>query len=154
MAMISGEDITRSVQIWWRDSFPPAVATIYPGQQIETSQLAEWVELWVDAWHDRLRRDVAPDELLVSITVHCFSRHPTQATKVQSLADGARAALARQMIDVLDFSVSGTPVVAQLRTREAETRDLTRSHSETTRGVLHHVVVTVTAVVQELVTAE
>jgi len=152
--MISGEDITRSVQIWWRDNFPPAVTTIYPGQQIETSQLAEWVELWVDAWNDRLRRDVAPDELLASITVHCFSRHPTQATRVQSLADGARAALARQMIDVLYFSVSGAPVVAQLRTREAETRDLTRSHSETTRGMLHHVVVTVTAVVQELVTAE
>lgn len=152
--MISGEDITRSVQVWWRDTFSPSVATIYPGQQIETSPLAEWVELWVDAWHDRLRRDVAPDELLVSITVHCFSRHPTQATRVQSLADAARAAVARHKIDVHDFSASGTPVVAQLRTREAETRDLTRSHSETTRGVLHHVVVTVTAVVQELVTAE
>lgn len=152
--MINGDDITRSVQVWWRDSFPPAVATIYPGQQVETAQLAEWVELWVDAWHDRLRRDVAPDELLVSITAHCFSRHPTQATKAQSLADAARGALARHKIDVLDFSVSGTPTVAQLRTREAETRDLTRNHSETTRGVLHHVVVTVTAVVQELVVVE
>ena len=151
MAMISGEDITRSVQVYWRDTLSPAVTTVYPGQQVETSQLTEWVELWIDAWNDRLRRDAAPDELLVSITVHCFSRHPTQATQVQALADGARGVLARKLISIADFSMSGTPVVAQLRTREAETRDLTRSHGETTRGVLHHVVVMVTAVVQEIV---
>lgn len=150
--MISGEDISRSVQVHWRDTFEPPVTTIYPGEQVETSQLAEWVELWVDVWLDRVRRDAAPDELLVSITAHCFSRHPTEATRAQALATGARAALARRMIDVFDFSLSGPPVVAHLRTREAETRDLTRSHAETTRGVLHHVVVTVTGVVQELVT--
>jgi hypothetical protein len=152
--MISSEDITRSVQVHWRDTFEPPVTTIYAGEQVETSLLMEWVELWVDAWLDRVRRDVAPDELLVAITAHCFSRHATEATRVQALATSARAALARQMIDVHDYSESGPPLVAHLRTREAETRDLTRSHAETTRGVLHHVVVTVTAVVQELVAAE
>jgi hypothetical protein len=150
--MISSEDITRSVQVHWRDTFEPPVTTIYPGEQVETSQLMEWVELWVDAWLDRVRRDVAPDELLVSITAHCFSRHATDATRAQALATSARSALARQMIDIHEFSESGSPVVADLRMREVETRDLTRSHAESTRGVVHHVVVTVTGVVQELVT--
>lgn len=139
--MVSCEAIVRSVQVHWRDQFT-AAPTIYPGHQLDTSGLAAWVELWADATDDLVRRDGSPDQQAVWLTVHCFSRDRQAATLVQSLAALARDVIARQLIDVRDYEQSGDPLIARLRTREAEIRDLTRIDDAEHRGVLRHVVVT------------
>jgi hypothetical protein len=139
--MVSCEMMVRSVQVCWRDEFA-AAPTIYPGQQIDTSGLAAWAELWVDAWDEPVRRDSSPDQLWVWLTVHCFTREPLQATRVHHLAATARGVISRRTINVRDYSSSEEPVIAHLRMREAETRDLTRDEGAADRGVLRHIVVT------------
>lgn len=139
--MVSSEMLVRSVQVSWRDEFS-AAPTIYPGMQLETAAVPAWVELWVDAQDEFVRRDGSPDQQAVWVSVHCFSRDAQAATRVQGLADAARNVISRRMIDVRDYSLSGEPLIGRLRMREAEVRDLTRDEGTDTRGVLRHIVLT------------
>jgi hypothetical protein len=148
--MVSCEMVVRSVQVCWRDEFA-AAPTIYPGQQIDTSGLAAWAELWVDAWDEAVRRDISPDQQWVWLTVHCFTREPLEATHIHNLAATARGIISRRTIDVRDFSLSGEPLLARLRMHEAEARDLTRDEGAADRGVLRHVVVTCRGRLEETV---
>jgi hypothetical protein len=138
--MVSCEMIVRSVQARWRDEFV-AAPTVYPGQQLDTSGLAAWVELWVDAWDEPVRREISPDRQSVWLSVHCFTREPLQATRVHNLAAAARDIVSRRTIEVRDYTLSEEPLIARLRMREAEARDLTRDEGAADRGVLRHVVV-------------
>jgi hypothetical protein len=140
--MLKLEHITARVFTHWRDVFPLSVRTVYPGMRVDAVDLDEWVELWVDAWRKPVRRGIASDELDVSITVHCFSRHATDKGAVQRLVDAVRGTLGGAFIVVRDFLESGEPVVGWLMVLEPEARELTRVHAEELRGALHHVVVT------------
>ena len=146
--MVDCEMMVRSVLVCWRHEFS-AAATIYAGQQINTAGLPAWVELWVDAWDDAVRRNGSPDQQWVWVSVHCFSREPLEATRVQRLAAAARVVLARRLIDVRDYSTSDEPIVARIRMRESDARELTREEGEETRGVLRHIVVTCRGRVEE-----
>lgn len=139
--MVNCEAIVRSVQVYWRDEFT-AAPTIYAGQRLDTAGLAAWVELWVDATEDIVRRDGSADQQSVWLTVHCFSRDRQALTLVNGVAASARSAIARRLIAVRDFEQSGDPIIARLRTREADVRDLTRIDDDEQRGVLRHLVVT------------
>ena len=150
--MVTAEAITRSLHDHWSVGFT-ASTTAYPGQQLETSALADWVELWVEMWDEAIRRDVAPCAVDVAVTVHCFSRSVSAVTRGQRLADAARSVLSHQTIEVRDFEMSGEPLLGHVRLREAETRDLTRRDGDENRGVLQHVVVVVGGRADSLVAA-
>lgn len=138
--MVGIDAITRSVQVHWGSVFG-ACPTIHPGQQADLANDTAWVELWVDTWDEQPRRNDGPQRMTVAVTVHCFSRHPTDMAELRTIADAARGALGRQLIAVRDFEQEGAPVLGYLRLRETELRDLTRVHDEETRGALRHVVV-------------
>lgn len=138
--MVGIDAITRSVHVHWGASFD-ACPTIHPGQQMETEDLAEWVELWVDSWGERARRGSGPDRTDVSVTVHCFSQHAAETARVHRVADAVRSALSGQLIAVRDYGMGGAPLVGRLRLREAELRELTRLDDDGLRGRLRHLVV-------------
>ncbi|REJ71578.1 MAG: hypothetical protein DWQ34_06095 [Planctomycetota bacterium] len=150
--MVTAEAITRSVQTFWAAGFS-ASATVYPGQQADTSALEEWVELWIESWEEAVRRDASPHIVRVNVTVHCFSRSATAATRVQELADAARDVLARQTIVIRDYDESGTPVLGHVRLREAEMHDMTRPQGAEHRGVLRHAVVAINGRAESLAEA-
>jgi hypothetical protein len=138
--MVGIDAITRSVHVHWDGAFS-ACPTVHPGEQIDTAAQTSWVELWVDVWNEEPRRNDSAERAIVSLTVHCFSRHATATAEVRGVVDAARAALSRRLIEVRDYDVSGAPLIGRLRLRETELRDLTRAHDDALRGALRHVVV-------------
>ena len=146
--MVGIDAITRSVHVHWADAFD-VCPTVHPGEQIDTASTTAWVELWVDAWDEERGRNDGPQRLPVAVTVHCFSRHATETAEVHQLADGARGALSRRLIEVRDHSDVGAPLLGHLRLRESELRDMTRAHDDELRGAMRHVVVLCRGVVEE-----
>ena len=147
--MVGIDAITRSVHVHWAETFD-VCPTVHPGQQIDTVTATAWIELWVDAWDEEPGRNESPQRLPISVTAHCFSRHATDLADVHRLADGARGALSRQLIDVRDYDQLAAPLLGYLRLRESEMRDLTRAHDDELRGALRHVVVVCRGVVEEV----
>lgn len=147
--MLTVESIERSVQVYWRDTFPAVAVTVYPGQRIDGTSLTEWVELWLDVWDERIRRTGARAGLTLFITVHCFSRDLTQTARLQQIADATRETLASKTISVLDYSLSGTPTVGHVRIGEPELRVLTRRRLNAEEDPLRQVTASFRAIVEE-----
>lgn len=147
--MLAIEDIVHSLHVHWANAFT-VCPTVHPGQQIDTSTVTAWAELWVDSWDEERGRSDGPQRLPVSVTLHCFSRHATETSDVHRLADGARTALSRQLVEIRDYSEVGTPLLGYLRLRESELRDMTRAHDDELRGMLRHVVVLCRGVAEEV----
>ena len=145
--MVGIDAITRSVHVHWDGAFS-ACPTVHPGEQINTAAQTSWVELWVDVWDEQARRTESPERAVVSVTVHCFSRHATATADVRGVVDAARTALSRQLIAVRDYELSGAPLIGHLRMRETELRDLTRAHDDALRGAVRHIVVLCRGVVE------
>lgn len=145
--MVGIDAITRSIHVHWDSQFSPC-PTLHPGEQIDTAAQTAWVELWVDVWDEEARRNDSPERAVVSVTVHCFSRHATATAEARGVVDAVRAALSRQLIAVRDYDQSGAPLIGRLRLRETELRDLTRAHDDALRGTLRHVVVLCRGVVE------
>lgn len=146
--MVGIDAITRSVHVHWDSQFS-ACPTVRSGEQIDAAAQTAWVELWVDVWDEEPRRNDSPERAVVSVTVHCFSRHPTVTAKVRGVVDAARGALSRRLIEVRDYEQSGAPLIGRLRLREAELRDLTRAHDDALRGSLRHIAVLCRGVMEE-----
>lgn len=138
--MVGIDAITRSLHVHWGDAFS-ACPTVHPGEQFDVAGRTAWVELWVDAWDEQPRRNDGPERMSVAVTVHCFSRHATETAESRAIADAARGALGRKLIEVRDFEQSGAPLLGYIRLRETELRDLTRVHDDALRGALRHIVV-------------
>lgn len=147
--MVGIDAITRSVHVHWESAFD-ACPTLHPGQQVDLAAETAWVELWVDTWDEQPCRNGGPERMTVAVTVHCFSRHPTDLAELRTVADAARVALGRQFIAVRDYEQGDAPLLGYLRLREPELRDLTRVHAEETRGALRHVVVLCRGVAEEV----
>ena len=88
--MVGIDAITRSVHVHWGSAFG-ACPTIHPGQQANLANETAWVELWVDTWDEQPGRTDCPQRMTVAVTVHCFSRHPTDLAELRTIADAARA---------------------------------------------------------------
>ena len=147
--MLTVESIERSVQVFWRDTFPPVAVTVYPGQHIDGGAITEWVELWLDVWDERIRRAGARAGLTLFITVHCFSRDVTQTARLHQIADAVRETLASKTIIVRDFSLSGTPTVGHVRVGEPELRVLTRGRMNAAEDPLRQISASFRALVEE-----
>lgn len=139
--MLPAHHLITSVHAHWTAAFSSSVPTIYPGMRIDTDRLREWCELWVDAWSDRPRRMHGPDELNVSILVHCFARHPTSKTVAHRLAMAAREALGERLVPVLDREHTVPVTLGVLRLREHSVQDLSRNHAALGQERLQHLVV-------------
>ena len=80
------------MQAHWRDEVADWL-TVFPGQQIAGETRDTWIEFWVDAWDETVRRGGAPDQLEIWVTVHAFSRDEAAITEVQAIVDAGRAAV-------------------------------------------------------------
>jgi len=127
---------------------PSGAAVAWPGGQLETDALAEWIEVGCDAVDGVVQRESPPEQREVAITVHVFVRSSNDTARVHALAEQVRAAFSGRVIAVMDSSGSPATKVGVLRTREADVRDLTRMYAEEQRRPLRHSVVLIRGTVQ------
>ena len=147
--MIPAEHIITTLHRHWDANLPISAPTLYAGTRLDTSRLDEWYELWIDAWADSARRDIAPDQLTVSILVHCFARHPTKKTAVHRLATAARETLAGRVLSIEDVGAIPPVSLGCLRITEHSVRDLTRNHAALGQERLQHLVLVFDATAQQ-----
>jgi len=141
--VLSQESISASLLLFWSENFGESVTTIYPGMKVDTSDLTEWVELWVDSWSRRPQRIGGIPLINVTATIHCFVRTGQNAGRIQELTDSVRSLFAQESMALRDFTLSGEPQIGMIRLREPETRNLTRTQTGTLQVILHHTAVVV-----------
>jgi hypothetical protein len=144
------EGVSGSLYSFWADQFPLSVSTVYPGTRIDTAEIDEWIELWVDAWSRRPQRASSRQLIELSLTAHCFVKQGTDKSRVHALADAARATLSQATVAVRDYETSGTPVVGYAKLFETETRDLTRNNFASLQHSMQHLMVACRGIAQEL----
>jgi hypothetical protein len=132
---------------WWKAHID--TPTHFPGVPLDTTQLSEWIELWVDAWSHQTRRATQAESIELTITAHVFVKASTNLARVHSLAQSIRTALEHQSIPLRDPVTSGHPLVGYAIPKEPEIRDLTRILQLTTPH-LHHLVLTFPATAQPI----
>lgn len=142
--------LIRTVQAHWSEQTAGTAPTIYPGARSDPAEAPAWFELWVDSWTDAPRRAAAPDLLAIAIVVHCFSRDPSDKSRVHALADAARQAFSGRRLPIIDDAAPTPHVVGWLSIHEHSAHDLTRHQAALGQPALQHVVVTFTAAAQQL----
>lgn len=150
MSGFGQEAMAGSLFAHWSENFPLAVATVYPGTQIDAAGQSEWVEIWVNAWQRAPRRTAGKEQVDVSVTVHCFVERTLDKGRILELADAAKATLEHQQVAVTDQAVSGTPVVGHVQLFETQTQVLTRADREAGQHGLQHVVLTTAGLATEV----
>ena len=143
------QHIAAGVFSHWADQFPLAVTTVYPGTRIDTTGLAEWLELGIDRWADRLLRAEDKATIELSVFVHVFVRPGLDKSRAWELADAARQTLADRTITIRDYETSGTPVVGYATLFEAEVEERSRRDADAGRHAMQHLIVRVTGVAHE-----
>lgn len=147
-AVLSQEAISASLLSYWSTQFGSSVTTIYPGMKVDTADLTEWVEIWVDSWSRRPQRIGGIPLIDVTATVHCFVKAGSDSGRIQELTDVVRSVFAQESVPLKDFTQSGAPEIGVIRLKEPETRNLTRNHSGSLQVVLHHTAVIVRGTAQ------
>lgn len=147
--MVPADRIIATLHSHWAAVLAPGVVTLFPGSRIDTAGLLEWFEFCVDAWSDPPRRTMSPDRLSLVITLHGFSRHPTQKTGVHRLASLARNALSGRTLPIAPSETISKDFCACLRIREHTAHDLTRNHAALGQERLQHLVLNFEAIVEE-----
>jgi hypothetical protein len=107
------------------------------------------VELWVDALDQPPQRSSNPSVSSILVTVHCFSRHPNDATYAHQLAEAAITTLARQQIPLINPDESSAPPQAHLSLHEPSLRNLTRA-DQPTQPQMQHLVLSFTGTLHQL----
>lgn len=142
-AVLSHEAISASLLSHWSDQFGGSTTTIYPGMKVDTSELSEWVEIWVDSWSRRPQRIGGLPLIDVTATVHCFVKAGNDTGRIHELTDTVRSIFAQESVPLKDFTQSGEPDIGVIRLKEPETRNLTRNQSGSLQVILHHTAVIV-----------
>lgn len=144
--------IAAGVFAHWADQFPLSVSTIYPGMQLDTSALAEWLEIAIDHWRDSPRaegsgsaplRDEDQQITGFAVVVQAFVKPALDQARVWELIDAARQTLAEQTITLRNYDAIGDPIVAYALLGSAEVRDHTRTDRDVGWHSLRHAVLTV-----------
>jgi len=148
MEVLSQEAISASLLSFWSDQFGGTVTTIYPGMKVDTTELPEWIEIWVDSWSRRPQRIGGLPLIDVTATVHCFVKAGTDSGRIQELTDAVRSVFAQESVPLIDYSQSGEPNIGVIRLKEPETRNLTRNQSGSLQVVLHHTAIIVRGTAQ------
>jgi hypothetical protein len=146
--VLSQEAISASLLSYWSDQFGGGVTTIYPGMKVDTAELPEWVEIWVDSWSRRPQRIGGIPLIDVTATVHCFVKAGSDSGRIQKLTDAVRSVFAQESVPLIDFSQSGAPDIGVIRLKEPETRNLARNQSGSLQVILHHTAVIVRGTAQ------
>jgi hypothetical protein len=146
--MLSMSSIVTSLMAHAAAALPDGVALAWPGLQLASETLSEWVEAWCDAINGLPQRNQPPERREVWLTLHAFARPTNETMRVQGIAESLRATFSAQTIPVIDSSNSPATQVGSVRMREADVRDLTHLHAEDQRRPLNHLVVMVRGTVQ------
>jgi hypothetical protein len=145
--LITPQQLLAAVQTHWAAAPEVTSPTVYPGVRSDTSRWPEWYELWVDVWNEPTRRRIAPDQLELTITIHCFAQRRDVPTAAQRLADAARETLAGRVLSVVDGSPGST--VGAIAILEHRVVDLTRDQHAAGHPHLQHLVVSFAARAQQ-----
>ena len=149
MPALKHEQIAESLFTWWRDQFPLAVTTAYPGMRIDTVPLDEWLEIHIDTWSRRPQRIGGRQLIDLSITVHSFVKQQSDKSRIHGLADAVRDTLSQKTVPLRDYDSSGSAVVGYALLFEPEVRDLTRSDMNSLRHPMQHLVVLCPGIAQQ-----
>ncbi|MEX0715331.1 MAG: hypothetical protein WD066_02025 [Planctomycetaceae bacterium] len=133
----------------WADEFPLDVPTVFPGTEIDLADAAEWIDISLDAWSDRVRRHGGKRRVTLMLSVHCFAKPSTDHGRADELADAAEATLAGRTISIRDADESGLPIVGYVKLFEPQARDLSRSTREAGDAV-RHIAVRIAGVAEEV----
>lgn len=146
--MLSMRSIVTSLMARAASAIPEGVAFAWPGVQLATETLLEWVEAWCDGVDGLTQRSQPPEQRQVWLTLHVFARPTNETMRVHEIAESLRAAFNARTIPVIDSAASPATQVGSVRMREADVRDLTHVHAEDQRRPLNHLVVIVRGTVQ------
>ena len=141
VAVLSHDAISASLLSFWNNQFPGGVVTVYPGMKVNTTDLTEWVELWIDSWSRKPQRIGGCSLNDVSVTVHSFVRASSQSGRIHELTDSIRSVFSQETIELKDYSLSAEPLIGSIHMKEPETRNLTKNTLDQRQVVLHHTVV-------------
>lgn len=129
--------ISSTVFRCWADGLAEPILTIYPGLRVDTANVTEWYELWIDQWSPRAQRQRAPELCDVRVTVHAFVKSTTDKSRVQQLMDQARTILTGRTIAMTDPDDSSS-VLGYIKLGEADIKELTRMDADAQRHGLQH----------------
>ena len=104
----------------WAERFPDTVRTVWPGERVDTSGLAVWVELWTSVWARQPSRE-RPSAGDVRVTAQVGSRERPAGGRIWEVVELVRAALERQTVV---WEAEGER--ASLRLMEVSCEELTR----------------------------
>jgi hypothetical protein len=142
--MLSMDAIVTSLASQAAEELPAGMAIAWPGVQLDTEALSEWIEIWCDAVDGLPQREQLMERREVSVTAHVFVRPSPQTARVFELAEAVRGVFSGRTIPV----ASEAGVAGVIRLREADMRELTRMHAEEQRRPLRHVVVLIRGIAQ------
>lgn len=126
------------------------VVTVYPGMQVDTSSLKEWVEWRADLWERIAGRQQQKPLFRLSLRLHLFSREEPSRLSMHEMVDAARPVYTQQTVPVLDYSENDKPLVGHVLMYESELQDLSRNDLEAGRHALKHSLLEWRGIVQEL----
>ena len=140
-------DITTTLQSFWHNQFTLPVPTCFPGVNTTIGEATSWIEFWIDAQNCPPQRELSCSRLDLLVTLHCFSRSPTQILEAQQLVDVASRILAHQHLTISKTIADVPQTVGIISLREPQVRDLTRT--QPTSGLLtRHLVLSLAALAQ------
>jgi hypothetical protein len=142
--------LTAALHQHWTEEFPSEIPTLYPGTRLDTAALSTWTELWLNQLSESPHRTGHPESLDLSITVHVFSRHPTDKRQLQETTDAVRTALTHRQIAVRSTADPESQLLGWLSIREPQQHDLTRNHTTDLADQLAHAVLVFPAKAIEL----
>jgi hypothetical protein len=141
LSTLPHESIASSLLAFWSNQFSAGVTTVYPGMKVNTTDLSEWVEIWIDSWSRKPQRIGGVPLIDVAVSVHCFVKSGTDAGRIHAVTDAVRLVFSQESVPLHDFEQSGEPRIGTIRIKEPETRNLTKHNLESQQIVLHHTVV-------------
>jgi hypothetical protein len=146
--MLSMRSVVTSLMARAASALPEGVSLAWPGVQLATEDLSEWVEVWCDAVNGLTQRSQPAERREVWLTLHVYARPTNETMRVHEITESLRATFNAQTIPVVDSSTLPATPVGSVRMREADVRDLTHLHAEDQRRPLNHLMVMVRGTVQ------
>ena len=132
-------EIISALQQFWTAVGPSSVPCVFPGTSINVSSATTWIEFWVSQLIEQPQRPASPQQQLLAIDIHVFSKSQNKRD-INVLSDSIVAALRSAIVSVSSSQQPGT-----LRLKEAILRDLTRPENVGSAVALQHWLISIPA---------
>lgn len=116
-----------------------STTVVYPGRDVDTQSLSDWVEVEVGRVRPNPFRKQSPKTGKCEIILHCYAKRTTNLYRAMRLVKIFCDAIEHAEIPIRNYSVGGTPRTGWMRLtepgRENDTRDFNEPQRTDTRYI-------------------